>query len=151
MTWNSWIVSIEIVRKCLFNTRFFSFYFHLHLLRSSKVLFARAQCGYIQPIAPAVTCFKARSQSSWVSFHWNVEKETYELWIRALLRALKNVTAGGTGCKLDRGSSVKVKHSFVRELSNTIEFEYVWPLFQISAVWGPWRFWAFDSDFVRPR
>jgi len=58
------------------------------------------QRGYIQPIAPAVTCFKARSQSSWVSFHWNVEKETYELWIRALLRALKNVTAGGTDCKL---------------------------------------------------
>ena len=43
MTWNSWIVSIEIVRKCLFNTRFSSFYFHLYLLRNSKVLFDRAQ------------------------------------------------------------------------------------------------------------
>ena len=43
VTWNSWIVSIEIVRKCLFNTRFLSFYFHLCLLRNSKVLFARAQ------------------------------------------------------------------------------------------------------------
>jgi len=45
MTWNSWIVSIEIVRKCLFNTRFSFFYFHLCLLRNSKVLFARAQRG----------------------------------------------------------------------------------------------------------
>ena len=43
VTSNTWIVSIEIVRKCLFNTRFFSFYFHLCLLRNSKVLFARAQ------------------------------------------------------------------------------------------------------------
>ena len=38
-----WIVSIEIACKCLFNTRFSSFYFHLCLLRNSKVLFARAQ------------------------------------------------------------------------------------------------------------
>jgi len=30
----------------------------------------------------------------------------------------------------DPGSSVKVKHSFVRELSNIIEFEYMWPLFK---------------------
>jgi len=29
---------------------------------------------------------------------------------------------------IDRGSSVKAKHSFVRELSNIVEFEYVWPL-----------------------
>ena len=43
VTWHSWIVSIEIVRKCLLNTRFSSFYFHLYLLRNSKVLFARAQ------------------------------------------------------------------------------------------------------------
>jgi len=43
VTWNAWIVSIEIVRKCLFNTRFYSFHFHLYLLRNSKVLFARAQ------------------------------------------------------------------------------------------------------------
>jgi len=43
VTWNWWIVSIEIDRKCLFNTRLSSFYFHLYLLRNSKVLFARAQ------------------------------------------------------------------------------------------------------------
>ena len=43
VTWNLWIVSIEIVRKCLFNTCFSSFYFHLYLLRNSKVLFAGAQ------------------------------------------------------------------------------------------------------------
>jgi len=42
LTWNSWIVSIEIERQCLFNTRFSSFNFHLYLLRNSKVLFARA-------------------------------------------------------------------------------------------------------------
>ena len=47
MAWNTWIVSIEIVRKCLFNTRLFSFYFHLYLLRNSKVLFARAQRGKV--------------------------------------------------------------------------------------------------------
>ena len=35
--------SIEIDCKCLFNTRFSSFYFHLYLLRNSKVLFDRAQ------------------------------------------------------------------------------------------------------------
>ena len=35
--------SIEIDCKCLFNTRFSSFYFHLYLLRNSKVLFAHAQ------------------------------------------------------------------------------------------------------------
>jgi len=29
MARNTWIVSIEIVRKCLFNTRVFSYYFHL--------------------------------------------------------------------------------------------------------------------------
>ena len=43
MAWNSWVVSLEIVGKCLFNKRFSSFYFHLCLLRNSKVLFARAQ------------------------------------------------------------------------------------------------------------
>jgi len=43
VTWNTWIVSIEIVRKCLFNTRFSSFCFHVYFLRNSKVLFARAQ------------------------------------------------------------------------------------------------------------
>ena len=42
LTWNSWIVSIEIERQCLFNTPFSSFNFHLYLLRNSKVLFARA-------------------------------------------------------------------------------------------------------------
>ena len=31
----------------------------------------------------------------------------------------------GQAVNFDRGSSVKVKHLFVRELSNTIEFEYV--------------------------
>ena len=43
VTWNSWIVSIEIGCKCLFNTRLFCFHFHLCLLSNSKVLFARAQ------------------------------------------------------------------------------------------------------------
>jgi len=43
VTWNTWIVSIEIERKCLFNTRCFSFNFYLYLLRNSKVSFARAQ------------------------------------------------------------------------------------------------------------
>jgi len=47
VTWISWIVSIEIDRKCFFNARFFSFYIHLCLLRNSKVLFARAQRGKV--------------------------------------------------------------------------------------------------------
>jgi len=32
---------------------------------------------------------------------------------------------GSGTTKIDRGSSVKVKHSFVRELSNVYEFEYM--------------------------
>ena len=35
---------------------------------------------------------------------------------------------------IDRGSSVQVKNSFVRELSNIVEFEYVGPLLQ---TWRP--------------
>jgi len=56
VTWNSWIVSIEIESKCLFNTLFSSFYFHLCLLRNSKVLFARAQNHQILTLFRVVTC-----------------------------------------------------------------------------------------------
>ena len=37
---------------------------------------------------------------------------------------------------MDHGSSVKVRHSFVRKLSNMDEFEYVWPLFWILRLGG---------------
>jgi len=49
--------------------------------------------------APAVTFFKAQSQSSKVCFHSNVAEETYELWLRASEIAFENVTGGGIGCR----------------------------------------------------
>jgi len=58
VTWNSWIVSIEIVRKCLFNTRLL-FLFPLVLLRNSKVLFARAG-------DPLIECF-GHANLGWLS------------------------------------------------------------------------------------
>jgi hypothetical protein len=57
VTWNLWIVSIEIDCKCLFNTRFSSFYFHLYLLRNSKVLFDRAQRREV--CDPLISCVLA--------------------------------------------------------------------------------------------
>ena len=52
---------------------------------------------------------------------------------------------------IDRGSS-KVKHSFVRELSNIVDFEYMWSLaLDLAVVWGPWRISAPDIDFVWAR
>ena len=40
--------------------------------------------------------------------------------------------------RVDRGSSAKAKHSFVRELSNMYESEYVLPLISdFAAVCGP--------------
>jgi len=46
----------------------------------------------------------------------------------------------------------KSETSFVRELSNIVEFECMWLLISdLAALWGLWRFWAFDFDCVRPR
>ena len=53
VTWNSWIVCIYIDRKCLFNNRFSSFYFHLC-------------CWEIQK-----SCLPALSAAKcWFSFSW---------------------------------------------------------------------------------
>jgi len=50
----------------------------------------------VQPIPLRVTISNAvsklKAQSSIVSFHWNVAKETFELW------AFENVTPSGIGC-----------------------------------------------------
>jgi len=39
-----------------------------------------------------------KSQSSKVSFHWNVAKETFELWALSFESAFENVTPSGIGC-----------------------------------------------------
>jgi len=57
---------------------------------------------YAQPIPRGVTFSKAlsklKSQSSNVSFHWNVAKETFELWALSFETAFENVTPRGIGC-----------------------------------------------------
>ena len=74
VTWDSWIISIEIARKCLFNKRFSSFYFHLCLLRKSKVLFARAQV-----LEMWLTCFC-----------WHVTWKTWIVSIEIVRKCLFN-------------------------------------------------------------
>jgi len=59
-----------------------------------------------QPVPPPEIFFKAvckaRNKISWVSFATFQWKETYKLWLRALLRALEleNITANGIGWTL---------------------------------------------------
>jgi len=55
----------------------------------------------VQPIPLGVTFSKAlsklKAQSSNVSFHWNVAKETFELWSLSFDTAFENVTQVGSG------------------------------------------------------
>ena len=57
---------------------------------------------YTQPIPDEVTFSKAlsklKAQSSNVSVHWNVEKETFELCASSFGTAFENVTPSGIGC-----------------------------------------------------
>jgi len=59
-------------------------------------------CQKAQPIPLGVTFSKAlsklKAQSSKVSFHWHVAKETFELWALSFKTAFENVTLGGIGC-----------------------------------------------------
>jgi len=56
----------------------------------------------VQPIPFWVTFLKAlsklKAQSSNVSFHWNVAKETFELWALSFERAFENGIPSGIGC-----------------------------------------------------
>ena len=87
VTWNSWIFSIETVGKCLFNTRFFSYYFHLCLLRNSKFLFARAQRREV--CDPLISCvwhvtfgWLSTNNPTWLQDVSRSEEHTSELQSR---------------------------------------------------------------------
>ena len=57
---------------------------------------------YVQPIPLGVTFSKAlsklKAQSLNFSFHWNVAKETFELWALIFETAFENVTPSGICC-----------------------------------------------------
>ena len=59
--------------------------------------------GYLQSSKPKlVGLFSLKCDKRDVrAFHWSVTKETYDFWLRALLRALEDVTGRGTGCFCD--------------------------------------------------
>jgi len=64
-----------------------------------------------QHIPLGVTFSKAlsqlKAQSSNVSFHWNVAKETVELWVLSFEAAFENVTLNGMGCSMLQGCRVR--------------------------------------------
>jgi len=77
-------------------------------------LIIEAHESIVQPIPLWVTfsnvVSKLKAQSSNVSFHWNVTKETFELWAFREKRrssfehwAFENVTPSGIGCNLKTG------------------------------------------------
>ena len=45
---------------------------------------------------------KLKAQSSNVSLHWNVAKETFELWVLSFETAFENDTPRGIGCNVRR-------------------------------------------------
>jgi len=63
----------------------------------------------VQPIPCGVTFSKTlpklKAQSSNVSCHWNVAKETFELWALSFETWFENVNISGTGCTISQTNS----------------------------------------------
>jgi len=55
----------------------------------------------------------SNSESSNVSFYWNVAKETFELWALSCERAVENVTPDGIGCTCNVCCNVLWMYTFI--------------------------------------
>ena len=103
---------------------------HSHIVLAHMNI-TQAHTANLQPIPRGVTFSKAlsklKAQSSNVSFHWNLAKETFELWAFSFETAFENVTPSGIGCNseyhmqipLNRHSHIVLAHMNITQAHTT--------------------------------
>jgi len=90
---------------------------HSHIVLAHMNI-TQAHTANLQPIPRGVTFSKAlsklKAQSSNVSFHWNLAKETFELWAFSFETAFENVTPSGIGCNSEYHMQIPLnRHSHI--------------------------------------